>query len=69
MVVPRLAPKMIPIPAARVISPALRKDMVITDTRELDCISVVLTIPNNTLLPVDEVVRRNSRSRAPPVKA
>lgn len=69
VVVPRLAPKMMPIPAARVMSPALRKEIAITETSELDCISVVLTIPNSTLFPVDDVVRRSIRSRVPPVKA
>ena len=41
VVVPMLAPKMIPIPAISGSSPALRNEMVITDTNELDCISVV----------------------------
>jgi hypothetical protein len=60
---------MMPMPAASVMSPALRKEMVITATSELDCISVVLTMPNKTLFPVVDVVRRSSCSRVPPVKA
>jgi len=35
-VVPMLAPKIKPIPPARVISPALMNDIVITETSELD---------------------------------
>ena len=47
VVVPILAPKMMPTPASNEISPALRKEIVITETSELDCMIVVVTIPNS----------------------
>ena len=42
---------MMPIPAARPISPALRKEIVITETSELDCITVVLNDTKRQRLP------------------
>ena len=49
-VVPILAPKMSPIPPAKLIKPALMNDIVITDTNELDCIKAVTRAPNEMLL-------------------
>jgi len=48
-VVPRLAPKITPIPCVRVISPAPKKEIVSTETRELDCIILVERIPNKKM--------------------
>ena len=57
VVVPRLAPKMIPMPAASDSNPALRNEIVMTETRELDCIRVVVTTPNDRLFQTLSVVR------------
>ena len=56
-------------PAPRVINPALRNEMEITDTSELDCIAMVETMPNSRLFQVLDVVRLSTRSSVPPVKA
>ena len=48
---PRLAPKIIPTPAASPINPALRKEITITETSELDCRMAVETIPKLRLFP------------------
>jgi hypothetical protein len=58
-----------PMPAARSMRPALRKEMVISDTSELDCMMVVLVMPRKMLFPMLSVDLRNTFSRAPPVKA
>ena len=42
---------MMPIPAARPMRPALRKEMVIRDTSELDCMTVVLVMPRRMAFP------------------
>ena len=68
VVVPRLAPKMMPIPAPSVIRPALRKEIAITETSELDCMMLVVTMPKPRLRHRPSVVRRRSRSSTPPVK-
>jgi hypothetical protein len=60
---------MMPIPAAREIISALTKEMVISDTSVLDCISVVLPRPKATLFHSRSVERRSTISSAPPVKA
>ena len=49
-VVPILAPKINPKPPASDIKPALIKDIVITDTRELDWIKAVMNAPTVMLL-------------------
>ena len=43
--------------------------MVITDTSELDCIRVVVTMPKLRLFHSRSVVRRSRLSSTPPVKA
>src|SRR5690554_267094 len=69
VVVPILAPMMMPIPAASVIISALTNEMVISDTRVLDCISVVAPVPKARLFQSLSVDRRRIDSSAPPVKA
>lgn len=49
-VVPILDPKMIPMPANRSISPALRNEMVMTLIKELDCSNAVTMKPSPKLL-------------------
>ena len=68
VVVPRLAPKMMPMPWASPSNPALRNEMVITDTSELDCIRVVVTTPKDRLFHNRSVVRPRIFSSTPPVK-
>jgi len=69
VVVPILAPNMIPMPATREIRPALRKEMAMTETSELDCITVVLMMPKLRLFQYLSVVLRRMDSSVPPVKA
>ena len=64
-----LAPKTIPTPPISEMSPALRNEMVMTETSELDCRSVVETIPKVTALGVEPVARSRTRSSAPPPKS
>ena len=67
VVVPRLAPKIMPIPVISGSKPALKNEIVITDTRELDCMMAVLTMPKPRLFGIVSVVRRSTLSRKPPV--
>ena len=67
--VPILAPKMMPIPASNEINPALRKEIVITDTSELDCMIVVVTIPNSRDRGTDPVAFSSTLSRNPPLNS
>jgi len=60
---------MIPTPWASSRRPALTKEMVRTETRELDCMRVVVTTPKLRLFHSRSVVRRRSFSSTPPVKA
>ena len=69
MVVPRLAPNIIPMPADNEIKPADRKDMAMTETSELDCITLVEKKPKQRLLERLLVLRRNQFSKTPPVRA
>ena len=66
VVVPIFAPKMIPTPPISEMNPALRNEMVITETSELDCRSVVETIPKTIARGVEPVARSKTRSIAPP---
>ena len=58
-----------PIPAGSAISPALRKEMVMTETSELDCMIAVDMKPKAWLFHTLSVQELSSRSRTPPVKA
>ncbi len=64
--VPILAPKMMPTPAAKLISPADRNEMVITDTSDDDCMIVVVNTPKPSDFSVEPVARASRRSRNPP---
>jgi len=50
-------------------SPALRKEMVMTDTSELDCNTVVETIPKSIDRGTDRVARSSNRSSMPPPRS
>ena len=56
-----------PMPAVRPMSPALRKEMVMTDTSELDCMMLVETMPKVMLFHSLSVVRLRIFSSTPPV--
>jgi len=60
---------MIPTPPMSEISPALRNEMVMTETSELDCKSVVEIIPNEIARGVEPVARSKSLSNAPPLNS
>ena len=64
-----LEPKMMPMPEASPISPALRKEIVISETRELDCIMAVATRPKPRLRARVRVAVASTDSSTPPVKA
>jgi hypothetical protein len=66
VVEPRLAPKMMPIPPIREISPALRNEIVTTETSELDCRRVVETTPKRSARGVERVAAPSSLSSLPP---
>ena len=57
---------MIPMPWVSPIRPALRNEMVITDTSELDCRILVETTPNDRLFQSLSVERARTRSSTPP---
>ena len=59
---------MIPIPETNPIKPALRKEMVMTETSELDCITVVVNTPKEMHFQNESVDRDRIFSRTPPVK-
>ena len=58
-----------PMPAARSIRPALRNEMVITETKPLDCVRVVATMPKPRLRQGPLVKRLRRVSSVPPVNA
>jgi len=58
-----------PIPAARPSNPALRNEMVITETSELDCRIDDDTTPKPRLFHKEPVVLRRIFSRVPPEHA
>lgn len=64
-----LAPMITAMPAASEIISALTKEIVTSDTKVLDCISVVLTTPKVMPFHNRLVKRRNMDSSVPPVKA
>ncbi len=49
-VVPIFAPNINPIPSDKLINPALINEIVITETKELDCINAVIKAPVVILL-------------------
>ena len=66
VVVPILAPNIIPIPPAKSINPAERKEMVKIESSELDCINVVVIIPKFSAYHNRLVEERKNRSNIPP---
>jgi hypothetical protein len=64
---PRLAPKMIPTPAKSEINPPDRNEIVITETSELDCITVVVRMPKPIDFVIDSVAFSKMRFRNPPL--
>ena len=65
---PRLAPKTIPMPCARVISPAERKEIEIIETKVEDCIKMVVITPKEILLKRVSVDFFRIFSNNPPLK-
>ena len=51
------------------IRPADKKDMVITETSELDCMTVVATTPKPSDLPSEPVAFSKAFSRKPPLNS
>ena len=66
VVVPILAPNIIPIPPAKSTKPADKKEIVRTDTNELDCISDVVSMPNPNDFQILSVDLRSNFSKNPP---
>ena len=66
LVAPRFAPNTTAIPAARWIRPELTKAMVSSDTRVLDCSSIVPPMPNSSPLRGVAVLRASHCSSRPP---
>src|SRR5690606_22858951 len=69
LVAPRLAPNSTAIPPANWISPVLKKAMVSSDTRVLDCSTKVAPVPNNRPLKGVEVLRLSQCSSLPPASS